>query len=816
MPRRTRTALGGLLALLVALPTPQTAVARAYQLDDLLATEWFGRTLVDPSGRWAVIERRDPFITAPRFDLDYRTEAALGRLLVADLAGQGEARPLLPRSEGPGLIAGAFSPSGRRLLVYRLRGDDWRLGVVSIPDGAVTWLDVTPEDPTLGRIAAWRSDEELVVLTRPDRSPPRLIRRQRIAPQEMPARWAATRDGKASATAYGSGAWRDVRPKAAPVSLTLVSVRDASHRELARGDFTELAAAPSGGPVAVLEAGEDIQPRADHALQMEYGFGNRRHALRLVSPRDGVVRPACAGQDIMERLMAWSPDGRRLVVQARAPGSRWDEGALKAVQAAGGCPDLATGAFRPQVLIRPDRVDAGWMGAMPIALGRVEGGPLRWFALDGAPRPLTPADAAAPSWSAVSAGQGLIVAGGDLLRVTSTGRSTVLARAVVPALPGRRNPNPAADLAPDTGAVPLLRDGPAGREAGVMGRGGRVRWRRLAGDSQVVGYSGPLDLVVVQTREASGIEAISVVDASGHARPLARINQRLADTTPPQVVPIHHKAPDGRPITSWLFLPERAPGSPPPPLIITPYLGEAYPQPYRRTPPMLEFTVHPRMMLAAGYAVLLPSLPRRRMDDAWREVAARMLAIVDQAAADPALQGAFDPDRLALWGLSFGGYTVAQAITQSDRFKAAIDCSGPIDPLQEWGVFQPEWRMAPEVGLSSELAMSWTEDSQLGLGGPPWKVPERYIAANPAFAADRIRTPLLIFASDQDPIGLEHGELMFSALYRQDKDAQLVTYWGEGHHVASPGNIRDRYARAFAFLERHLRPSPAAPPDAAP
>jgi dipeptidyl aminopeptidase/acylaminoacyl peptidase len=193
-----------------------------------------------------------------------------------------------------------------------------------------------------------------------------------------------------------------------------------------------------------------------------------------------------------------------------------------------------------------------------------------------------------------------------------------------------------------------------------------------------------------------------------------------------------------------------------------------------------------------------------------------MLAIVDQAAADPALKGAFDPDRLALWGLSFGGYTVAQAITQSDRFKAAIDCHGPIDPLVAWGVFQPEWRMAPQVGLGSELAMSWTEDAQLGLGGPPWKVPDRYLAANPVFAADRIRTPLLIFTGDQDGIVAEGSELMFSALYRQDKDALLVTYWGEGHLVSSPGNIRDRYERAFAFLRRHLKPGPPGTPGAVP
>jgi len=45
---------------------------------------------------------------------------------------------------------------------------------------------------------------------------------------------------------------------------------------------------------------------------------------------------------------------------------------------------------------------------------------------------------------------------------------------------------------------------------------------------------------------------------------------------------------------------------------------------------------------------------------------------------------------------------------------------------------------------------------------------------------------------------------MFAALYRQDKDAMLVTYWGEGHLFNSPGNIRDMWRRALAFLAERL------------
>ena len=32
-----------------------------------------------------------------------------------------------------------------------------------------------------------------------------------------------------------------------------------------------------------------------------------------------------------------------------------------------------------------------------------------------------------------------------------------------------------------------------------------------------------------------------------------------------------------------------------------------------------------------------------------------------------------------------------------------------------------------------------------------------------------------------------------------------MTYWGEGHAILSPANVRDLYARVFSFLGDHLK-----------
>jgi hypothetical protein len=72
--------------------------------------------------------------------------------------------------------------------------------------------------------------------------------------------------------------------------------------------------------------------------------------------------------------------------------------------------------------------------------------------------------------------------------------------------------------------------------------------------------------------------------------------------------------------------------------------------------------------------------------------------------------------------------------------------------------------------------------------------------------AGRIATPLLLASGEIDGSHAGQAEELFSALYRQNKDAVLATYWGEGHLLASPGNLRDLYRRAFAFLDQHLGP----------
>jgi hypothetical protein len=60
----------------------------------------------------------------------------------------------------------------------------------------------------------------------------------------------------------------------------------------------------------------------------------------------------------------------------------------------------------------------------------------------------------------------------------------------------------------------------------------------------------------------------------------------------------------------------------------------------------------------------------------------------------------------------------------------------------------------------------------------------------------------MIIQGDMDlSVSIQQGEEFFRSLQRQGKRAEFVRYWGEGHVLQSPANIRDAWNRIFAWFD---------------
>jgi len=198
----------------------------------------------------------------------------------------------------------------------------------------------------------------------------------------------------------------------------------------------------------------------------------------------------------------------------------------------------------------------------------------------------------------------------------------------------------------------------------------------------------------------------------------------------------------------------------------------------------------------------MPLAPEGAADDPMLRFPEGVLPAVDKLIE----MGVADPDRLFLMGQSFGGYSTYGLVTQTQRFKAAISLAGLSNLISLYAQFDARRRYTgnPQENLFS---MALAEGAQGRMGNPPWKDLGRYIRNSPIFYVDRVKTPILIIQGDVDYVAMQQGEEFFTSLYRQGKRAKFVRYWGEGHALQSPANIRDMWKQIFAWMEEFSAPA---------
>jgi dipeptidyl aminopeptidase/acylaminoacyl peptidase len=283
------------------------------------------------------------------------------------------------------------------------------------------------------------------------------------------------------------------------------------------------------------------------------------------------------------------------------------------------------------------------------------------------------------------------------------------------------------------------------------------------------------------------------------------LNPQLAEIESPRVMNFEYKSASGEVLHANLLLPRGYVEGKRYPTVVWVYAGDMHgpdEKPPRRD--SSSFT-NPLILSGHGYAVLTPSMPLTYAGIPGDP----MLHLNDgvDPAIDRAVQlGIVDPDRLAVMGHSYGGYSVFGLLTETHRYRAAVALMGISDLALMYGEFASFQRYTdPE--LAANLGPEFGEWEQLRMGVPPWVDPDRYIRNSPFFAADKITTPVLIFSGDLDNLPTQ-SEAMFTALRRQAKRAEYVRYLGEAHWPASPANVKDMWQRIFSWLDTYLKNSP--------
>src|ERR1051325_11347171 len=251
---------------------------------------------------------------------------------------------------------------------------------------------------------------------------------------------------------------------------------------------------------------------------------------------------------------------------------------------------------------------------------------------------------------------------------------------------------------------------------------------------------------------------------------------------------VKFKSKDGTTVTGYVYKPLDYTAGKKYPALLHPHGGPVWSY-------YAEYTHLAQLMAANGYVVLLPN-PRGSTGQGQAYAAAINadwgnkdfqddMAIVDYAIA----QGYADPDKLGVFGWSYGGISTDFIIAQTNRFKAAISGAGS----------------ALFASLYGHDRYIRDYDYELG---HPWEKAScaMWEKVSPYYKVENIKTPVLFQGGDIDwNVPILGGEQMYQALKVLGRETELVVYPGEYHEFKAPSHIKDRMERDLAWFAHYVK-----------
>jgi dipeptidyl aminopeptidase/acylaminoacyl peptidase len=292
----------------------------------------------------------------------------------------------------------------------------------------------------------------------------------------------------------------------------------------------------------------------------------------------------------------------------------------------------------------------------------------------------------------------------------------------------------------------------------------------------------PPDLWIADVRTAAAPRRLTALNAA-----------RFPAAASFAVEHLRASAPDGAPLEGWFLRPEGRDGAVP--TVLSLHGGPAAAWGHA-------FSFDHCLLAAAGYGVLLCN-PRgstgyepdfaRGLRERWGDLeAADVTAMLDHAIAE----GLADPHRLAVNGLSAGGYLGAWLITHGDRFNAAMLENPAID-----------WFTSIGADIGAILVEGWTGVR----GGTGLEAAQTLARSSATTYAAACSTPTLVIVHERDlrtpPTG---SEAFYTLLKLHGCEAELLVLPGTFHNGAIDlGRPGHRVAQNEALLDWLARHAPA-------
>lgn len=156
-------------------------------------------------------------------------------------------------------------------------------------------------------------------------------------------------------------------------------------------------------------------------------------------------------------------------------------------------------------------------------------------------------------------------------------------------------------------------------------------------------------------------------------------------------------------------------------------------------------------------------------------------------------EGIADPKRVAIYGISYGGYaTLAGLAFTPDLYACGVDVVGPSNIITLLEALPPYWEAMRKMMYE--------------MMGDPEADKELLIEASPLFHVDRIKKPLFVAQGAKDPrVPQSEADQIVNALRARGLEVKYMLKENEGHGFRNEENILELYSEVEKFLEQHLK-----------
>jgi dipeptidyl aminopeptidase/acylaminoacyl peptidase len=196
--------------------------------------------------------------------------------------------------------------------------------------------------------------------------------------------------------------------------------------------------------------------------------------------------------------------------------------------------------------------------------------------------------------------------------------------------------------------------------------------------------------------------------------------------------------------------------------------------------------------VSAGYVVFMPDIrykeghPGRSAYDCIMSGTDRVIDLLPN----------IDTNRIGLQGQSWGGYQIAQLVTMTSRYRAAMAGAPVANMFSAYGGIR--WNS----GLNRQFQY---EKTQSRIGHTIWERPDLYVENSPIFHLPNVTTPLMIMHNDADgSVPWYQGIELFTGLRRLGKTAWLLNYNDDDHNLMKNANRMDLSIRMRQFFDYYL------------